>query len=120
MRDRRWLMIASILCVSLLLLFLAGNVFNNRILVADPAQGRNPDEPLPELSPGLKEITVQVSMEDKEFALLTQLNQQFQLIHSDVTIKLDNVPRSESYPKWKKASQLGEAPDIMLHDNNWV
>ncbi len=121
MRDRRWLMIASILCVSVIVLFLTGNVFNNRILVADPAQGRNSDEPIPELRPGVKEITVQVSMDEKEFAVLKQLRQQYQSIHTDLSINLENIPnQDEAYTKWKKASQLGEAPDIMLLDNNWV
>src|SRR5690606_17268079 len=97
-----------------------GNVFNNRMLVTDQAQGRNPDEPEPEIAPGIKQIDVEVAMSANEFTALLQLKQQYQSTHADLIINLENVPAKEAYNKWKKASQLGEAPDIMLLDNNWV
>jgi ABC-type glycerol-3-phosphate transport system substrate-binding protein len=108
------------LCISVLLLFWAGNVFNGSLSVSDPNQGRRPDEPAPEQKPGIKELTLSVSMDAKEFAVLTQLKQQFQSIHPDISIKLENLSPGTAYMKWKKSAQLGEAPDMMLLDNNWV
>lgn len=120
MRSRRWLMLASMLCISVLLLFWAGNVFKGNLSESDPNQSRHPDEPAPEPKPGIKELTLAVSMDAKEFAVLTQLKQQYQSVHPDISIKLENLSPNTAYMKWKKSAQLGEAPDMMLLDNNWV
>lgn len=67
-----------------------------------------------------KTVKVSVSMEPKEFELLSKLAKQFSDSHEGVSIQLENVNGKDAYDKWKKASQLGEAPDLMLLDNNWV
>lgn len=65
-------------------------------------------------------IKASVAMEPKEFELFSRLSKQYSEQHEGVRIQLENVPVKEAYEKWKKAGQLGEAPDLMLLDNNWV
>lgn len=65
-------------------------------------------------------IRASVAMEPKEFEIFAKLAQQFSDSHDGVRIQVENVPVKEAYEKWKKAGQIGEAPDLMLLDNNWV
>lgn len=65
-------------------------------------------------------IKAQVSMDEKEYELFLMLAKQFADAHDGISIQVENVPAKEAYDKWKKASQLGEAPDLMLLDNAWV
>lgn len=69
---------------------------------------------------GDKIVRASVAMEPKELALFTQLAKQFSDLHDGVTIQVENTPVNEAYEKWKKAGQIGEAPDLMLLDNHWV
>lgn len=70
---------------------------------------------------GAKEtLRAQVSMEPKEFELFQQLAKQFADAHEGIAVQVENVPAKEAYEKWKKASQMAEAPDLMLLDNAWV
>lgn len=67
-----------------------------------------------------KIVKASVSMEPKEFEFFSKLAKQYADTHEGVSIQLENVNGKDAYDKWKKASQLGEAPDLMLLDNNWV
>lgn len=69
---------------------------------------------------GDKVIKASVSMSAKEFELFSRLAKQFSELHDGITIQVENVPAADSYEKWKKAGQMGEAPDLMLLDNHWV
>jgi maltose-binding protein MalE len=69
---------------------------------------------------GSKIIKASVAMEPKEFELFSRLAKQYSEQHDGVHIEVENVPPKEAYEKWKKAGQIGEAPDLMLLDNNWV
>jgi ABC-type glycerol-3-phosphate transport system substrate-binding protein len=69
---------------------------------------------------GEKVIKASVAMEAKEFEMFTRLAKHFSELHDGVTIQVENVPAGEAYEKWKKAGQIGEAPDLMLLDNHWV
>ncbi|WP_127582728.1 extracellular solute-binding protein [Paenibacillus koleovorans] len=120
MNGKRWLLLGSLIGVSVLLLFGAGNVFRSGVIDSGPAQGRHLAEPSPEPMQGTQELSIQVSMEAREFAALQQLKQQFQMGHANLSIQLENVPPRLAYSKWKKASQLGDAPDVLLLDNVWT
>jgi maltose-binding protein MalE len=67
-----------------------------------------------------KEIKVAVAVSANEFAVLQQLKTQYEALHPGTIVALENVASPEAYVKWKKQSQLGEPPDIMLLDNGWV
>lgn len=69
---------------------------------------------------GGKVIKASVAMEPKEFAAFSRMAKQYSELHDGVNIQVENVPVKEAYEKWKKAGQIGEAPDLMLLDNNWV
>lgn len=65
-------------------------------------------------------LKAQVSMEPKEFELLQKLAKQFADAHNGISVEVENISAKEAYDKWKKASQMGDAPDLMLLDNTWV
>lgn len=69
---------------------------------------------------GSQVIKASVSMDPKEFELFSRMAKQFSDLHGGIQIQVENVPAKEAYEKWKKAGQIGEAPDLMLLDNNWV
>lgn len=65
-------------------------------------------------------LKVAVSMSPSEFSLLNTQSTQYMQSHVGVTVILENTPQKDFYSKMKKANQLGDAPDLMLLDNNWV
>lgn len=65
-------------------------------------------------------IKVAVAMGSKEYDLFSRLAKRFSDLHEGIRIQIENVPQQAAYEKWKKAAQLGEAPDLMLLDNDWV
>ncbi|RAU99188.1 extracellular solute-binding protein [Paenibacillus sp. YN15] len=65
-------------------------------------------------------IKVAVAMESREYDLFSRMAKRFSDMHEGIDIQIENVARPEAYEKWKKAAQLGEAPDLMLLDNDWV
>lgn len=69
---------------------------------------------------GDKIIKAAVAMNEKEFQLFSRLAEQFTEAHEGISIQVENVPAGEAYETWKKAGQIGEAPDLMLLDNHWV
>lgn len=120
MHGKRLWVLATMVGLSMLLVFGVGNVFNDAMFVTDPKPNRHPAEPVPEPLAGTKEITIQVAMDADEYAVLNQLKQQYQSIHAELSLKLDLVSPSAAYASWKKAAQLGESADVLLLDNRWV
>lgn len=91
------------------------------VKTAQPGQnGSDPGKSGSAASGGAKKIKAAVIMEPKEFELFSKMAKQFSDSHDGIVIEVDNVNAKEAYPKWKLAAQLGEAPDLMLLDNNWV
>lgn len=65
-------------------------------------------------------LNVSVSMDPVSFVAFQKLSNAYLEAHSGLTIKLENIDPKEAYIKFKKASQLGEASDVLLLDNNWI
>lgn len=69
---------------------------------------------------GEKIIRASIAVSPEEYAVFTRLARQFSSLHEGVTVQVENVEADQAYEIWKKAAQMGEAPDLMLLDNNWV
>ncbi|MDF2926399.1 MAG: extracellular solute-binding protein [Paenibacillaceae bacterium] len=65
-------------------------------------------------------IKASVAMDPKEFELFSRMAKQFSELHEGITIQVNNIAVFEAYEVWKKAGQMGEAPDLMLLDNHWI
>ncbi|MEX2462438.1 MAG: extracellular solute-binding protein [Paenibacillaceae bacterium] len=63
-------------------------------------------------------LKVTVAMQPAEYSLLQKKSAEFTLNHEDIHVELNNV--IDGYAELKKASQLGDGPDLMLLDNLWV
>lgn len=68
----------------------------------------------------IRTIRVTVSVDEDEFALLQQWNQEFTRRYPHIHVVADNLPYAEAYAALKSSAMLGEAPDIMLLDSSWV
>jgi ABC-type glycerol-3-phosphate transport system substrate-binding protein len=115
-----WLILVSFLFFSVLVIL-------KTMDVASPINNSNSEDTQAVVSASQSEtaqshteIKVAVSFSANEFAVLQQLKTQYEAVHPGITITVENVAASEAYQIWKKQSQLGEAPDIMLLDNGWV
>lgn len=117
-RHKYWLLLAAVVCFAVVV----SALFSGPIRHAKPTAGdeSTTDEPAPEAGQSAKQLKMAVSLPSKPFALLQQLKEQYQSLHPGVEIALENIPDEAAYGKLKKAAQLGEAPDIMLLDNQWV
>lgn len=82
----------------------------------------NPDSALNDLISNemKKELKVVVSMDTEEFMKLVELSLQFEENHKDMKIELENINKEEAYDYYKRTSQIGDAPDILLLNNVWV
>ncbi|WP_438446283.1 sugar ABC transporter substrate-binding protein [Gorillibacterium sp. sgz5001074] len=69
---------------------------------------------------GSQTVRASVSMDPKEFEIFSRMSKQYADQHEGIQIQVENIPAKDAYDKWKKAGQIGEAPDLMLLDNNWV
>lgn len=118
-RQKSWLLLAATVCFAVVLVSVLLSGSGDR---AKPSvgPGSEVDEPEPETGQTEKQLKLAVSMPSKPFALLQQLKDQFESSHPGVKVALENIPNETAYAKWKKAAQLGEAPDVMLLDNSWV
>jgi maltose-binding protein MalE len=65
-------------------------------------------------------LKVSVSMKEEEFAILQKQSTQYTEAHPKMVVELTNLPAKDAYAELKKQNQLGDAPDLMLMDNNWV
>lgn len=118
-RHKHWLLLGAAVCFAVVLvsaMFTSSGKRSN----SNPSGGSEIAEPDPVAGTVEKLLKMAVSMQPKEFAVLQQLKDQYQSSHPGVDIRLENIPDETAYTKLKKAAQLGEAPDIMLLDNNWV
>lgn len=119
LRQKKLLWLMSAVCFAIVL---ASMLYNGPSERVKPilGQGGPVDEPKPAAGDVKKELKLAVSVPPKEFQLLSQLKDQFEVSHPGVLIRLENIPNETAYVKLKKMAQLGEAPDIMLLDNEWV
>ncbi|WP_010270158.1 extracellular solute-binding protein [Paenibacillus senegalensis] len=65
-------------------------------------------------------IIMAVSMKEEEYAVLQETINDYLDTVNRVQVELLNLPPGEAYEYLKKASQLGQAPDLMLLNNDWV
>jgi len=68
----------------------------------------------------VRTIRVTVSLDEDELALLQQWNKEFTRRYPAIHIAVDNLPYEGAYATLKRRAVLGDAPDIMLLDSNWV
>ncbi|SFE09761.1 ABC-type glycerol-3-phosphate transport system, substrate-binding protein [Paenibacillus algorifonticola] len=86
----------------------------NRDTNAEPAGGE-------EQADQSKTLNVTVSMDADEFSMLKEATNSYQMKHANTMVKLTNIAdEGDGYVQWKKALELGAAPDIMLMDSEWV
>ncbi|PYI54602.1 sugar ABC transporter substrate-binding protein [Paenibacillus flagellatus] len=118
-RHRNWLLLASAVLFAVVL---ASVLFGGAGDRTKPSAGERPpeDEPPPAAGSAEKPLRMTVAMQPKEFQLLQQLKDQYESAHPGVVVRLENVPERTAYAKLKKAAQVGDAPDVMLLDNDWV
>lgn len=69
---------------------------------------------------GVEKITMAVSMKEEEYAVLQETINAYLDTVNRVQVELMNLPPAEAYETLKKSSQLGQAPDLMLLNNDWV
>lgn len=69
---------------------------------------------------GIQNVALTVSMKEEEYTVLQETINQYLDSVQGVQVELSNLPESEAYETLKKASQLGQAPDLMLLNNDWV
>jgi maltose-binding protein MalE len=67
-----------------------------------------------------KDLKVAVSMDTEEYLKLVELSLKFEENHKDLKIEVEAVNKEEAYEYFKRTSQMGDAPDIMLLNNAWV
>lgn len=118
-RLKNWLLMVAAACLAIVLL---PALFTGSSQRVKPNTGSEVAafDPLPAEGQAQKQIKFAVAMSAKEFDILRQLKDQYQSAHPNVFVQLENIAEETAYAKWKKAAQLGEAPDVMLLDNDWV
>ncbi len=83
-----------------------------------------PDPAVPEIEPVVFEapasLTIAVAMDEPSFRQLADQNLSFRQRHRDIKVTLTRVEPDESYSYFRRASELEEAPDIMLMKSEWV
>lgn len=67
-----------------------------------------------------KKLTISVTMDENEFKELMSQSDLFEINNEELTIEFIRIEDQGAYEYYKRASQLGEAPDIMLLDNTWI
>lgn len=119
--KKTWLIAVSFLCFSVLILLKSMSVVPRkevpRIIVGETLGKTSEDI---EQKREKKTLRVSVSMNPKEFTALHALSRKYEAFHQDVAVVLENVPSAEAYAAWKKKSQIGDVPDVMLLQNQWV
>ncbi|WP_338555661.1 extracellular solute-binding protein [Paenibacillus sp. KS-LC4] len=86
----------------------------NRDTNAEPAGGE-------EQADQSQILNVTVSMAEDEFSKLKEATNSYQMKHVNTMVKLTNIAdEGDGYAQWKKALELGAAPDIMLMNSEWV
>lgn len=67
-----------------------------------------------------EELKIAVSMDTFEYLKLVALGYEFEEYNPHLKIEIESIEKHEAYDYYKRASQLGDAPDIMLLDNAWI
>lgn len=67
-----------------------------------------------------QELKIAVSMDTFEYLKLVALGYEFEEYNKHIKLEIDAIEKHEAYEYYKRASQLGDAPDIMLLDNAWI
>lgn len=67
-----------------------------------------------------EELKIAVSMDTFEYLKLVALGYEFEEYNPHLKIEIESIDKHEAYDYYKRASQLGDAPDIMLLDNAWI
>lgn len=65
-------------------------------------------------------LSVAVAMDEEAFKVLAEQNVQFRERHKDITVTLVRVDPETAYRYFHRASELEEAPDVMLMSSEWV
>jgi len=65
-------------------------------------------------------LNVAVSMSAASFKLLQLQSAEYSATHPQVAIQLTNLPTQNVYETLLKENQMGDGPDIMLLNNEWV
>lgn len=70
----------------------------------------------------VEELKIAVTMDTLEYLKLFAHSLEFEAYnqHLNLKIEIETIEEEEAYDYFKRTSQLGEAPDIMLLDNAWV
>src|SRR5690606_23811358 len=67
-----------------------------------------------------EKLKIAVSMDTLEYLKLVALSLEFEAYNQNIKVELDPRDKAEAYDYYKRAAQMGDAPDIMLLDNAWV
>ncbi|WP_160646207.1 ABC transporter substrate-binding protein [Chengkuizengella marina] len=65
-------------------------------------------------------LEISVFLDEIQLQLLKEFNIKYEKSHSGVNIRLNSYNKEQAYDKYKQASQVGAASDIMLLDNDWI
>ncbi|MDB4866818.1 MAG: extracellular solute-binding protein [Cohnella sp.] len=86
-----------------------------------PVPDRRPSaEAVPAAPADPIQLRVAVALDDAEFRFLQKQNDDLAYRYRDIAVQLTRVDPDKAYDEFTKASQIGEAPDVMLLPNEWV
>lgn len=119
-KKKNALVLASMLLISLILLLqFYGSAPITQQHWDKGEQVFHPTEETAKLAKESKQISISVSMEPVEFLMLQSMNMKY-MEEQGIYVELNNIGPGEAYARFKRMSQLGEAPDLLLLDNSWV
>lgn len=67
-----------------------------------------------------EQLRVAVAMDTDEYLKLVALSLEFETYQRGLKIDVEMIDEDDVYSYYKKALQMGDAPDIMLLDNAWI
>jgi ABC-type glycerol-3-phosphate transport system substrate-binding protein len=118
-RYRTWLLLAAAICFAVVVASMTFNGSGDRS-APDVSDLDVSDEPAFSNGEVKKTLRLATNLPPSEFALLEQIVEQFRTSRPSIDVRLENLPERDAYARLKRAAQLGEAPDIMLLDNDRV
>lgn len=119
-KKKNALVLASMLLISLILLLqFYGSAPITQQNWDKGEQVFRPTEETAKLTKESKQIKIAVSMGPVEYAMLQSMNMKYMEEHG-ISVEINNISPAEAYDQFKRMSQLGEAPDLLLLDNSWV
>lgn len=66
------------------------------------------------------QLKVAVAMDTDEYLKLVALSLEFETYHHGMKVEVELIDEQDVYTYYKRALQMGDAPDIMLLDNAWI